>query len=181
MVSTGDVVCLECDGINEHKPGCSSQEDQEFTVLSVYSRKQAVDDGVLVDCAQPPFDELNRQAGIKVHLAMTAEAFHGCVYPLGVSEFPIRTEQMANRWQMKSSRPYSKLPSGQGLKGRYWDVVWTLRAALYASRDDIACVGFQLLVVPNEGGNAKLVELKCVAGPDDEGDLCLTIMLPEQD
>jgi hypothetical protein len=82
---------------------------------------------------------------------------------------------------MKSSRPYSKLPSGQGLKGRYWDVVWTLRAALYASRDDIACVGFQLLVVPNEGGNAKLVELKCVAGPDDEGDLCLTIMLPEQD
>src|SRR5437762_6486162 len=126
MVLTGDVVCMECGGINEHKPGCSTQEDLEFTVLSVYSRKQAILDGVLVDCTQPPFDELNRQLEIKVHLAMTAEAFHRCVYPLGVSEFPIRTEELDRCWHLKSSPGSRKLPPGQDMKGRYWDVIFSM-------------------------------------------------------
>jgi hypothetical protein len=180
MVSAGDVVCLECGGINEHRPGCSSQADLEFKIISVYSRMQAIDDGTLVDCTQPPFDELNRQVGIKVHIAMTAEAFHDCVHPLGSSEFPLRTEQVEERWQMKSSTESAKLPPGQDMKGRYWDVIWILRAALHGNRDH-SCVLFHLYIVPNEGGNAQPVELKCVAGPDDDGELCLTIMLPEQD
>jgi hypothetical protein len=138
--------------------------------------EQAISDGALVDCSQPPFDELNRQAGIKVHVALTPEAFHDCVYPLSVSEFPIQIEELG-----QSSPGSPKLPPGQDMKGRYWDIVWMLHAAIRGQRDDSSCIFFQLYVVPNEGGNARLVKLKCVAGPDDEGDLCLTIMLPEQD
>jgi len=49
------------------------------------------------------------------------------------------------------------------------------------SQRDSSCVLFRLYVVPNNGGKQRLVQLKCVAGPDDEGDVCLTIMLPDQD
>lgn len=46
---------------------------------------------------------------------------------------------------------------------------------------DASCVFFDLRVVPNSGGNPEMAKLKCVAGPDDEGEVCLTIMLPDQD
>ncbi len=168
MVSAGDGVCLGCGGVNKHEPGCR-QRNQEFEVISVYGRRQAIEDGVLVDCTQPPFDELNRQAGIKVHVAMTAEAFHTCVHPLGVDAF-----------EPDASGRDPHLPAGQDMKGRYWDIIWMLRSAMGRQHQD-SCLLFQLYVVSNDGGNADLVELKCVAGPDDDGRLCLTIMFPDQD
>src|SRR5579862_6351953 len=97
-VKEGDKVCFECGGVNEHKDGCSGHRDQEFAVLSVYSRNQAISDGVLVDCTQPPFDELNQNAGIKVHVAMTTEAFDAYVHPLGIASAPIKTAQHGSTW-----------------------------------------------------------------------------------
>ena len=176
-VREGDRVCLQCGGVNGHNPGCSAGSDQVFKVISAYSRAQAIEDGVLVDCTQPPFDELNRNVGIKVHVAMTVEAFHSYVHPVGGC-FPVKTTQQGNDWQLGQHSP--QLPPGQTITGRYWDIVWMLRFAMRNQLEE-SCVFFDLRVVPNEGGNPKLAKLKCVAGPDDEGDVCLTIMLPDQD
>jgi hypothetical protein len=134
---------------------------------------------VLVDCTQPPFDELNRNAGITVHLAMTAEAFHAYVHPLGPSSSPVKTAQNGNAWEPANKRT-ERLPPGQDMRGRYWDIVWMLRLHMLRERNS-SCVLFRLHVVPNSGGRARQVQLKCVAGPDDDGNVCLTIMLPDQD
>jgi hypothetical protein len=180
-VKEGDKVCVKCGGVNEHRPGCSGEGDLEFEVISYYGRKTAIEDGVLVDCTQPPFDELNRNAGIKVHVAMTAEAFHVCVHPLGTAPPPLKAAQNGTTWQVcAASGDGPHLPPGQDMKGRYFDVVWMLRLAM-RRQQDASCVLFRLYVVPNPGGKASLVELKCVAGPDDDGNVCLTIMLPDQD
>jgi hypothetical protein len=180
-VKEGDKVCVKCGGVNEHRPGCSGENDLEFEVISFYGRKAAIEDGVLVDCTQPPFDELNWNAGIKVHVAMTAEAFHAYVHPLGSTSSPIQTVRNDTTWQVgAASEGNAHLPPGQDMKGRYWDVVSVLGWAMRRHQED-SCVLFRLHVVPNHGGQARLVELKCVAGPDDEGKICLTIMMPDQD
>ncbi len=173
----GDKVCLECGAVNGHGEGCSGNEDQVFEVLSVYSRAQAIEDGVLVDCGQPPFGQLNQRAGILVHVAMTVEAFDAYVHPIGGSQVPIKTTQQDSHWEL--SPHTTQLPPGQDMAGRYWDIIWMLRLAA-GGQDDTSC-HFRVQVVPNHGGPPEAAELKCLAGPDDEGNLCLTIMLPLQD
>jgi hypothetical protein len=176
-VREGDKVCLQCGGINGHNPDCSAGSDQVFEVISTYSRAQAIEDGVLVDCGQPPFNELNRRAGIKVHVAMTVEVFHSYVHPVGGC-FPVKTTQQGDCWELPQQS--SHLPPGQTITGRYWDIVWMLRLAMRHQLEE-SCVFFDVHVVPNSGGNPETAKLKCVVGPDDEGDVCLTIMLPDQD
>jgi hypothetical protein len=44
-------------------------------VIFSYSRKQAVEDGVLVDLTRPGFARILKLEGVKVHTAMTATAF----------------------------------------------------------------------------------------------------------
>jgi hypothetical protein len=71
--------------------------DEEFEVLSVYTRKQAIEDGVLVDISQVAPD-LVASAGITLHVAMTSEVWGQCVQvPEGVV--------------------------GQDWKGRLWDIL----------------------------------------------------------
>ena len=77
-------------------------------VISVYSRQQAIEDGILVDCEQTPMGEMRRQL-MKWPLAMTATAFHRYAWPI---------DEEAN------------LPPGQSLEGRFWDVVWMFHAAV---------------------------------------------------
>lgn len=178
-VNKGDKICLQCGGVKRHEPDCSAGDDQMFEVISAYSRHQAILDGVLVDSTQPPFDELNRNAGIRVHVAMTAEAFHAYVHPIGTAAPPITMFQNGNGWSVKSEHA-AHLPSGQDMMGRYWDVIFMLRLAMQR-QEDVSSVNFRLNVVPNGGGRPKLAELKCAAGTDDDGDVCLTIMLPDQD
>jgi hypothetical protein len=135
-------------------------------LLSVYSRQQAIEDGTLVDCTQPIFDQLNREAGLKVDVAMTASAF--------------------NRYVAISD----ELKATQDLRGRYWDIVWMFRnAALKAhARDELL---FQFHCIPNGEGylnNEKrglspmhrLVTLKAVCGAGDRGEPCVTFMLPDE-
>jgi hypothetical protein len=177
-VREGDKVCLKCGGINGHIDGCSADNDLVLEVVSTYSRAQAIEDGVLVDCSEAPFDELNRAAGIKVHVAMTIEAFDAYVYPVGVIRSPIKPVPRGSQWEL--SPESEKLPPGQSMVGRYWDIVWMLRFAM-RGKENASCVAFELHVVPHRGGRAEIAKLKCVAGPADDGDLCLTIMLPDQD
>ena len=50
-------------------------------MISVYTRQQAIEDGILVDCEQAPMVEMRRQL-MKWPLAMTATAFHRYVWPI---------------------------------------------------------------------------------------------------
>ena len=109
------------------------------------------------------------EAGFRYPVAMTATAFTKCVSPLdGEGE---------------------KLAPCQDIKGRLWDVLWMLKCAIRGTKNGQTVLRFSLRVVPNVAndgtGNvaprAKLMHLKCVCGPDDDGSPCITIMLPEED
>ena len=180
-VKEGDKICRECGGVNEHEANCSRQREVWWEVISVYSRAQAIHDGALVDCAQPPFDELNQNVGLRVYVAMPVEAFDANVHPLGNARFPVKIVQRGKIWKPEALPEHApQFPAGQDMKGRYWDIVWMLRMAM-GGRNDERSVLFRFHAVPNSGGSPQLVHLKCVVGPDDEGNPCLTIMLPDQD
>lgn len=125
-------------------------------IISTYSRAQAIDDGVLVDCNQAPFDELNRNAGLKLPVAMTATAFN----------------------QFVALTPKAK-EVGNDIKGRYWDVVFMFRLAA-RQNPNVGELQFKFYCV-TERRNPTLCTLKCVIGDDDQGNPCFTFMLPDED
>lgn len=150
--------------------------NNEYDMIHTYSRRQAIDDGLLVQLSgvgyqgDPKIPAACQEAGFKFPIAMTAQAFTKCVTPLeGSSE---------------------TLAPGQDLQGRLWDVLNMLRYAIKRGGGDCDTVLFHLLVVPNvldtpAGGKrhprAKRVTLKSVCGPEDDLSPCITIMLPHED
>jgi hypothetical protein len=137
-------------------------------LISVYSRAQAIEDGVLVDCTDDPFDELNRNAGLVFDVALTHAAFE-------------RYVKVPERFQ-----------GTQDLKGRYWDIIWMFRCAASRQKLDGNELMFEFLCLPNgednegdekpaAGGVYRQVQLKAVASPGDRGEPCLTFMLPSED
>jgi len=178
LLHTGDRICASCGGISgKHRLGCIG--DNSVEVISVYSRQQAIDDGILVDCEQAPMGEMRRQL-MKWPLAMTATAFHRYVWPI---------DEEAN------------LPSGQTLEGRFRDVVWMFHAAVKGRVParridpcnllfDFYCIAADPAVSSNETidetarcgpEGMRLVTLKAVSGPGDDGEPVMTFMLPEED
>ena len=134
-------------------------------VISQYTRKQAIDDGVLVDVT-----ETAREAGIKLPTALTQ-----AVYAQYVAVPPEQKRQ-------------------QDESGRLWDILWMFSCAIRSGRIDGKQGSFELIVAkpdrndwqtnenPFEGDRERrLVKLKAVCGPDDHGAACITIMRPEED
>jgi hypothetical protein len=184
MTTNSGTVCTNCRRpITAHRPWCSTfktasetPRDGEMvdhpllgpaTVLSVYSRSEAFEDGTLVDCTQDFFDELNRNAGVVFDVAMTSAVFHRYV------EVPTEFKGL------------------QDQKGRYWDLLWMWRwaAKRHSHRSELL---FEFISVPNGGdiwdnerpgefAKHRIVQLKAVAGPGDYGEPCLTFMLPSED
>jgi hypothetical protein len=97
-----------------------------------------------------------REAGIRWPVALTSAAWERCVtVPLGVV--------------------------CQDEEGRLWDVLWKLRLAIGRSVGG-RVVPFALHVRDdNREEEPPLVRLKAVAGPDDDGAPCITVMFPEED
>src|ERR1035441_8107595 len=80
--------------------GSMADEDPVFgNVIYSYTRKQAIEDGVLVDIT-----EMAKEAGIKYPVAITSTAFFGYVAP-------------------------DPMPPGQDLKGRLWDLFTMFKLA----------------------------------------------------
>ncbi len=166
----------------KHRPWCGDVQTTEppktgdivdhplmggVELLSIYLREEAIDDGILVDCTQDPFDELNRNAGVKFDVALTRSAFERYV------EVPE---------QFKGS---------QDIKGRYWDIIFmfALAARKQANRMELL---FEFICLPNGSGSwsnekrgpspqERLVQLKAVSSSGDRGEPCLTFMLPSED
>lgn len=130
----------------------------EWELISEYSRRQAIEDGVLVDMTQDPFGAMAKEAGVKWPIAMTATAFHQYV------ELTEAAKQ-----------------AGNDIKGRWWDVVWMYRCAVAKSRGQSHELMFQFYCVTDNPSRPELVTLKAVAGPDDNRRPCLTFMLPDED
>ena len=123
--------------------------------IAVYTRRQAIEDGVLVDLMQPETVSLVREAGFKFPVAMTAGAFAATVAEIG-----------------------QPLPAGQDIPGRLWDVLWMLICAIKSvgSTDRVKfCVSVW------NGSQGDEVKLWSLCGPGDGGEPVVTIMLEGED
>ncbi len=178
----GQQLCANCRRPpTKHRPWCQDVQTTEppqtrdivdhpllgrTELISVYSRREAIEDGTLIDCTVDPFDDLNRDAGIRFDVAMTSTAFHRCV-------------EVTEEFQ-----------GSQDIKGRYWDLIWMFALAARRNPNSEELL-FEFLCVPNESDDvakdhrerpkARLVQLKAVCGQGDYGEPCLTLMLPNED
>lgn len=122
-------------------------------LIFAYTRKQAIADGVLIDVT-----ETAKEAGFRVPVALTRAAW----------------------------AEYVAVPEGvecQDEAGRLWDIVWMGRHGISQGKNrDASEALFQLHVRnDNREGMPPLVTLKAVIGPDDDGEPCITIMMPDED
>ena len=134
--------------------------DQDFgdifgEPIAVYTRRQAIEDGVLMDLMQPETVGLVREAGFKFPIAMTAGAFAVTVAEIG-----------------------EPLPAGQDIRGRLWDVLWMLSCAIRTAGSTDR-VKFRVSVW--NGRRRQEVKLWSLCGPGDDAAPVVTIMLVGED
>lgn len=120
-------------------------------VIFSYSRAEAMSDGVLIDVSS-----LAREAGFLWPVAVTDHLYSAYLVP-----------------------PRPLLDAGQSFTGRLWDVLSVLRFAIKASSPSSNELRFSVFFLQSPGSLPVPVDLLSVAGPDDDGSPCLTIMLPE--
>ncbi len=119
-------------------------------VIYSYTRAQALADGGLVDIT-----DTAKEAGFKIHVALTAAAWGDCV-----------------AWPENNSL--------QDEAGRLWDVLTMAALAAVGNRRS-SQVPFGLHRVPRWGARAELVQLVMHIGPGDEAEPVITIMQPGED
>ena len=126
-------------------------------IISVYTRAQALADGVLIDAGP-----MAREAGFRWPVAITAGAWADCV-----------------TW----SDADSERQTPQDQSGRLWDVLFMAAYAVRTKEKGGAELLFELYCVPRDGRatEAKLTTLKLVVGPGDAGEPVMTILLPNKD
>lgn len=118
-------------------------------VISRYTRKEALDDAVLVDVTK-----MADEAGISCPVALTRAVFERYV-------------------AVPESAPW------QDETGRLWDVLWMLRHAVLTETGSERL--FKVYVQTNDHRAPRLVTLKAVCGPGDNGEPVITVMLPEEE
>jgi hypothetical protein len=131
-------------------------EDHPFgPIIHTYTRKQAIEDGVLMDLTRPGFDRLLKMLGIKIHTVMTATAFGQVV-----------------------TRDFDSDHAGQAI-GNTLMVLAAFRKEVdrkMRAKENIDRVYFTVPGLDNQD-----VELWALIGPGDEGEPVLTIMLVGED
>lgn len=126
-----------------------SENPIQWEVIHTYSRKQALEDGTLIDIT-----EYARLNGFKIPVAVTASLW---VY-IGVSPELAEIDQ--------------------SVAGRLKDVLFLLLMEIRKASVDTDIIRYlvDFLVEPDI---TKTVEIIAVVGPDDDLQPCLTIGLPE--
>lgn len=120
-------------------------------IIHQYTRKEAIEDGVLVMLCR----KLVQEAGIRVDVAVTRAVYERC---LRVPE--------ACPWQDEI--------------GRTWDVLVMFGWSARRQRPSSFVLVFTVLV-QNDHKGLQQVQLKAVTGPGDEGEQVITIMFPDED
>lgn len=125
--------------------------------LYVYTREQAIANGVLIDAT-----ETARQIGFRIPVALTADAWADCV-----------------AWTAADSARQTH----QDEPARLWDVLWMAFMAIRRATDNQPRLAFQLYRVPRGGrvAKARLTTLHIVIGPGDNAEPVITIMQPKED
>jgi hypothetical protein len=133
-------------------PSSPSDPFEGAPVIFSYTRKQAIEDGVLVDLT-----EWAREAGFAISVACTSEVWHRYIQP------PPGTTEL-----------------GQSERGRAHDALWLLFLAIRraASGTDLLMFEVAFLQAP---GRIERVQLKATCGPGDEGEPVLTLLTPNED
>ncbi len=132
-------------------------------VICTYSRKQAIEDGVLVQLSGPGYEgdpwvpEMVAEAGFKIPVAITTTAFARYV------DLTPAAEKACN-----------------DIKGRLWDVLYMFRMAINKINGITREMRFQFYCVVDRV-KPTLCELKSVIGPGDDAEPVLTVMMPEED
>jgi len=131
--------------------------------VSEYTRFQAIEDGILIDVS-----DAAKETGITLPTAVTNTVWN---------DYIVVPEEMKGF---------------QDERGRLHDLLWMLYCAI-KSKEIRGSQGFYKLIVAipennkwqsNEkryGKDQRLVTLKSVCGPDDDGKAAITIMKPDQD
>ena len=129
---------------------------EEADLIHSYSRKQAIEDGVLVDLMQPGLVELVKEAGFRFPIAMTSTAYADAIGPIE-----------------------GDLPSGQDRTGRLWDVLMVLKAMIRRAEPDEDRIHFEVRVW--NGKKHEIVRLWSLCGPGDTPEPVITIMVEGED
>lgn len=118
-----------------------------------YSRKQAIEDGILID--------VSREAGFTIPVAVTDIVWDEYI-----------------QWSNKDTEQQTY----QDTNGRLWDVLSMLRFAIRKLPNNQS-IDYMLAVVRRDGKSkkAKTVQLKAVISAGDDGSPVITIMLPNED
>ena len=118
-------------------------------VIYQYTRKQAIEDGVLVDLS-----EWAAEDGFVIPVACTTVVWHDWIVP-----------------------PQGVQGLGQSERGRVHDVLWMLLCAIRRGNRSTDQLLFQVIFL-QAPGKQETVQLKAIIGPGDEGEPVMTIMLP---
>ena len=125
-----------------------------FVVVSVYTRAQALADGVLIDASTGDLAEISNQHLPGVHVAMTAAV--GALIEKAVAH-----PDHGNDW-----------------KGVWTDILWMAGAA---PGQAVPGGGRLFRVIITGTGRKRLHTLRIQVHPGDRGEPCATIMLPDED
>ena len=124
-----------------------------FVVVSIYTRAQAIADGVVVDATGGDLAAISAQHFPGVHIVMTAAV-------AALIQKAVDHPDHGNDW-----------------KGVWHDVLWMSRVAPVKSFPG----GRLFKVVITGTGRKRLHTLKLQIHPGDKGEPCATVMLPEED
>lgn len=132
----------------------SPRTNHTTNVIFAYSRKQAINDGVLIEI---PYN-MRREAGVTVHCAMTAELY----------------AEMCVTAQDRSL--------GQSFEGRLWDMLSNFRFACKLSGAGLTSeMTFSLIIASSAPKRKRVVLVKTVISGGDDSEPVITFMLPDQD
>ena len=124
---------------------------EDMPVISSYTRKQAIEDGVLIDMS-----DWAREIGFTIPVACTAAVWNQYIVP------PKGTKEL-----------------GQSERGRAHDVLWMLYNAIRRSTGGDRIM-FEVIFLQTPRKRST-VPLKAICGPGDNAEPVLTITLPNED
>jgi hypothetical protein len=126
------------------------------TIIHSYTRKQAIEDGCLVDVSTAA-----KEAGFIIPVAITNTVYIDCV-----------------QW---TESDYERTNIYQDESGRLWDLL-TIASLSARNNKQENMINFSILRVPTDGSatEAQEVSLKLIASPGDSFEPVITIMLPDE-
>lgn len=121
-------------------------------IIYRYTRKQALEDGVLIDLTR-----WASETGFRIPVACTQAVWADYIEP-----------------------PEGTLEVGQSQRGRAHDVLWMLYVAIKRSPSGDPELRYDVIFL-NRELEQETVTLKAICGPGDTGEPVITIMLPHED